>query len=169
MARTLWHILISILIINLSFYGLSHSDEPIAGYVMIVKVTMESSTKWQSIEKIIIQSGIYKEKPLKPYDTTSIAPSGLPQLVLLDRQGRVLYMTEFEYPKLMTVPPLPPGERDVAPSVVPIESPEVTLVLPYFPDAFTIQVIAPGETRPSDSMPLSDAEFIKKINRTPSL
>jgi hypothetical protein len=129
---------------------------------MIVKVTMESSTKWQSIEKIIIQSGIYKEKPLKPYDTTSIAPSGLPQLVLLDRQGRVLYMTEFEYPKLMTVPPLPPGERDDAPSVVPIENPEVTLVLPYFPDAFTIQVIAPGETRPSDSMPLSDAEFIKK-------
>jgi hypothetical protein len=156
-------IFVSILIINLFFYGLSQSEEPVAGYITIVKVRMEGSTKRQSIEKVTIQPGVHRGKPLKPDDImSSIAASDLPQLVLLDTQGRVLYMMEFDYPILMTVPPLPPGEKDDTPSVVPIENPEVTLVLPYFLDARTIQVIAPGETRASDSMPLSDAEFIKK-------
>jgi len=66
-----------------------------------------------------------------------------PQLVLRDGAGRELYRQPFTYPRVLTVPPVAPGEsEDGLPAVVLIAEPEVALVVPYFAEVDRIEVLA---------------------------
>lgn len=71
-------------------------------------------------------------------------------LFIKDGKGNILYTTPFSFPIVRTVPPTIPGEMEEnVPAQVKIENPEVTLVLPYFPEAKTIEVKDPDISRPT--------------------
>ncbi|SDZ32525.1 M64 family metallopeptidase [Thermoactinomyces sp. DSM 45892] len=63
-------------------------------------------------------------------------------LLIKDRTGKILYQTPFQFPIVRTVPPIMPGQKtnDHTPHQVPIKEPEVTLILPYFHEATTVEV-----------------------------
>ncbi|MDQ0418583.1 hypothetical protein J2Z48_002786 [Croceifilum oryzae] len=63
-------------------------------------------------------------------------------LLIKDKAGKILYQTLFQFPIVRTVPPTMPDQKtnDHAPHQIPITQPEVTLVLPYFQEATTVEV-----------------------------
>jgi hypothetical protein len=80
-----------------------------------------------------------------------------PRVSVVDTDGNILFETEFNYPKVLTVPlpanGLPP---DNIPPVISIDSPDVSLVIPYFPEGVSVQVFDAGETAPDHSMPINN-------------
>ncbi len=161
-----WKLKIVLLFLVLTFaassaWAGSLVNDSTSEYIMIIRVIKTTMPKHR-IEKITIQPGILSRQ------NNSLASHreslNNPRLVVLDQKGNVLYKMEFNYPKLITVPPLPPGYHDdeEVPSVVPIEKPEVSLVVPYFPNAVSVQIIDTGEEIPSASYLIQDAEFEKK-------
>jgi hypothetical protein len=146
--------------------------EPSSEYVMIVKIRWHGYLKERSsIEKIIVQPGKYgsiRHKRPEVKSLLEIKPSDLPQLVVVDKVGNVLYRTEFSYPQVMTVPPPPPGSPDdKVPPYVEIENKETSLVIPYFSDETVIHIIDAGTTSPADSKQSIEADFKKKRNDQP--
>ncbi|TCP63559.1 M64 family metallopeptidase [Baia soyae] len=63
-------------------------------------------------------------------------------LLIKDRTGKTLYQTPFQFPIVRTVPPAMPDQKtnDHVPHQVPVNHPEVTLILPYFHEATTVEV-----------------------------
>lgn len=128
---------------------------PEHGKVMLVSLKMENNK--HNIKKITIQPGQHPRirRFMKEGQDNN------PQLMVIDQQNNILYKTAFNYPNVQTVPPLPPGRPgDKTPSVIPIEEPEATLIVPYFTQADLVLIINPGESTPSAIGFVQDAEFM---------
>lgn len=126
----------------------------VIGKVMLVSVKKEIGN--HSIKKITIQPG--QHPVIRKLVQTE--QGNKTQLLVLDKKNNVLYKTTFNYPQVLTVPPLPPGTpEDKTPSVIPIENPEVTLIVPYFASADLVLIVNPGESVPTAIGFIQDAEF----------
>jgi hypothetical protein len=125
-----------------------------SGQVMVVTIGKSTVGKIpsHSIKKITVRPGL-----MTPYRKGGLS-TGTLQMSIVDAQGRMLYSTDFSFPTHMTVPPLPPGTVDDGmPAVIYLEEPEVVLVVPYFPDADSINIYRAGELVPLASKSLSNA------------
>jgi hypothetical protein len=124
--------------------------------VMIVDIQLKSNVL--TIKSITIKQGRYNERRQKAREIPPHEPPMRSQLFLLDSSQRILFETEFEFPKAITIPPAPPGTYDpYTPSVIPIEEPEVSIVIPHFREASFVEIHHPG-TPPQ--------ETIKQIDQT---
>lgn len=94
------------------------------------------------IEKLIIQQG----RPNIWRSNTNEEDKQEEYLIeILDQAGKSIFSMNFQYPRIITVPPLPEGIFDhTEPSQIWIEEPEVTLVFPCFPEASSVQIFSPG-------------------------
>jgi len=131
--------------------------------VMIINIRM--GDKGSTIEQIKIQHGTCN--PIRQESKVSLLPGPLnkSKLEVIDKEGHILYEMQFAYPKLITVPMLPPGDPgDNVPSVVPIDNPRVSLVIPYFPKADSIHVFDGSEKTASPSKSIQDAELEDNLN-----
>ncbi len=106
-----------------------------------------------SIKKIIVQPGL-----MTPNRQGGLS-TGTQRMAIVDAEGKMLYSTYFSFPTHKTVPPVPPGNVDDGmPAVIYLEEPEVVLVVPYFPNAESINIYRDDELIPSASKSLSDAK-----------
>jgi hypothetical protein len=110
---------------------------------MIVDIQLKSNLP--IIKKIAIKSGRANERRQSFRQIPSTEPLTKPRLFLLDSYRRVIFEMEFEFPKAITIPPAPPGTYDLhTPSVLPIEEPEVSIVVPHFREASFVEIHYPG-------------------------
>jgi hypothetical protein len=124
--------------------------------VMIVDIQLKNNLP--TIKKITIKQGRYNERRQGFRHIPPTEPLTKPQLFLLDSSQKVIFNTEFEFPKTITIPPAPPGTYDpYTPSVIPIEEPEVSIVVPHFTEASFAEVILPG---------IPNQKTIKQIDQT---
>lgn len=158
-------LLISALFFVSSAFGGTSRDSraPAQNVVMIVTVKLKGESP--EIDRVVVQKGLLN--PIRQ-DDTKLLPSVLakkPRLVLVDLLGNIFHVTEFEYLRVMTIPPGPPGSpKNDLPSVVLLEEPEITLVAPYFCDVDTVRIINPGETEPATTKSILDAEFSEELD-----
>ena len=116
-----------------------NSVSPLAGLVTIVDLKLIDNIP--TIIKITVIPGRYNERRKNAAIKNSSNHNRKPQLSVLDGAGNVIYKTEFDFPRLITIPPLPPEYFDpYTPAVIPIEEPEVTFILPYFQEAAFLEV-----------------------------
>ena len=138
---------------------------------MIVKIKIsknggqEFPGKKQTIESIAVQHGLLNEVRKEPAATIGTPERMVsnPKLRVLDKSGKSLYETEFSYPTILTVPPLPGDIQDNIPPVIKLDFPEVSIVVPYFPESYSVQVIDPSGKTPPSSKSISEDLFINKL------
>jgi hypothetical protein len=146
------------------------SGGAISKRVMVVTVKRRDDGKGQQIyskinviEKIIVQPGRLNDQRKKSI-VGIIPPSKRGtnlRLKVLNPVGQSLYETQFIYPKILTVPPPPPQSNpDNIPPLIEIDQPEVTVVIPYFSESDSIQVIDPDEKIPPASKSVGEALFL---------
>jgi hypothetical protein len=110
---------------------------------MIVDIQLKNDLP--VIKKVTIKQGRYREQRQNFGQIPSPEELTKPRLLLLDSFQRVIFETEFEFPKAITIPPAPPGTYDPhTPSVIPIEEPEVSIVVPHFQEASFVEIYHPG-------------------------
>ena len=93
-----------------------------------------------------------------PQSDAAAAQAQSPEVVVLDDAGRILHRQSFTWSRVVTVPPLPPGvPGDGSPNSLVLAQPEVTLVLPGFPDAARVEVRPANATVPAVSRAIAVA------------
>ncbi|MCJ7604058.1 MAG: M64 family metallopeptidase, partial [Desulfobulbaceae bacterium] len=93
------------------------------------------------IEKLIIQQGQHHVRQRELITTDKQAKY---IIEVHNQSGDTIFTTSFNYPRIMTVPPLPlSGATDLEADWIQIENPEVTLTLPYLPDASSVHILSP--------------------------
>jgi PKD repeat protein len=121
--------------------------------VMIVNVKSHNAVS--KIETLNVANTVH-------YPVRKSAPpvpnSGKPRLVIHDKNGNSLYETEFSYPSIRTVPPPLSGVADGVPATLPVDSPEVALVVPSLPNARNIVVFDAGNEAASSVKPAAEAK-----------
>ena len=102
-------------------------------------------------------------------NTTGLSPdttSNLPTVEILDQNDTVLYVKNFAYQNLMTVPMNMPGQpEDQVPSLIAI-SPETTVVLPSLEGARKIRVVDENG-QAGDIIDLEGAPITDLVSGTP--
>jgi len=125
------------------------NPSPVPDRVTIVNIKLINEKP--VVLKIAVRHGKHNEKRLKgtPAGRLYDVIISRPRLVFKDMYHNLIYETEFDYPRTMTVPPAPPGSFDPdTPSVIELAEPEVTLVLPYFQETSIIEILHPDEPLP---------------------
>ena len=125
--------------------------------VMIVDIQLKNDVP--AIKSITIKQGRYNERRENFRQSPPTDPLTKPQLFLLDSSQRMIFKTEFDFPKAITIPPAPPGTYDpYTPSVIPIEEPEVSIVIPHFREAAFIEVLHPDNPSQKTIKQIDQAE-----------
>ncbi|MCP5103361.1 MAG: hypothetical protein GY950_08280 [bacterium] len=114
--------------------------------IMVMDIKIENNTP--EIKGIIVQPGRIKNVCRDSRTVPTPGRNLRPLLFLKDSTGNILYKTAFDYPAARTIPPRPEGSADLSPDVLPIEDPEVLLLLPYFKETAFIEIYNPGESLP---------------------
>ncbi len=136
---------------------------PIPGWVMIVDIKLENNMP--TIKDVTIKKGRYMEKRDKEF--IPLNKSTKPQLAILDSFHDIIFRTDFDYPKFITIPTSPPSIFDpYTPSVMPIKEPEVSIVIPYFQEASFIAIFNPNEASPAVIKPIERDNYIDLSNET---
>lgn len=124
---------------NVSATKKTKSDEAQYLVVNLQKKGKRSILKSMNMQKGYAEGNVQNQGKIDTKIKTSI-------LFIKDRVGNILYTTPFSFPTVRTVPLAMPNskmEEDV-PAQIEVDNPEVTLVLPYFPEAKTLEVKDPG-------------------------
>ena len=123
-----------------------------SGYVMIIDISremyapiadkIEDKNKInQLVNNIAVQPGFPSQKRQVNKTNMDSEAVTISQLVILDKQGTILHKEPLVYPVLITIPPPMPGmEPDSIPAAIPVDSPKTTLVIPYYPDAYSLSI-----------------------------
>ncbi len=123
----------------------------------VVVVTLAQNNEKTEIKNLTVRKTsshveLDKARSLKGIDKTH-------KLRVKDKDGKVLYSTPFSFPSLRTIPPVPPGEApDGTPAAIRMKNPEVTIVVPYFTEADSIEVLPPGSSEAETKKSLRNAK-----------
>lgn len=144
---------------------------PVPDLVMIVEIKLVENKG--AIKKVTITEGRYiKPRPMEEANEDSFL-SEKSKLIILDNNGRIVFQKKFNYPRIMTIPPDPPGEyAPEIPPVIYLDEPEVSIVAPYFEEATIIKIINADKSITSQHLNDTNAlyEFSEYItSKTPGV
>jgi hypothetical protein len=129
-----------------------------AGKMMSVRVSKGEGGN--TIENVSVEAGLVNPLRQVAKELTAVETARHPRLEILNSEGTVIYTKEFDYPELITVPMPEPGQPpDDLPAIIPVSNPEITLIVPYFPDADSIRIYDPLQEKPSAAIPVENAQF----------
>ena len=122
-------------------------------YVMIIDISREMYAPIadknkinQLVNSIAVQPGFPSQKRQANKTNMDSEAATISQLVIRDKQGTILHKESLVYPVLITIPPPMPGMGpDSVPVAIPVDLPKTTLVIPYYPDAYSLSIME-GDT-----------------------
>ncbi|SFX73520.1 IgA Peptidase M64 [Thermoactinomyces sp. DSM 45891] len=105
-------------------------------------VDLQKEGEKTRINQLSIEEGEAERGMASPQQSELDPQTQTETLIIKDKIGKILYQVPFQFPIVRTVPPIMPDQKtnDHAPHQVPIKEPEVTLILPYFHEAITVEV-----------------------------